>query len=80
MTDNTKAPITWEEINALRGSERTDALRRYHHWLKNARDEDKRIEHNKLNMIFRMKTKEGELILDGLEGKNRKKSIHNSKE
>ena len=45
-------PLNIYEIRKLRGTERAEALRIYHRWLKKQRKEDKRLEHNKNNRSY----------------------------
>jgi len=51
-------PFTIDEISHLRGFERREALREYHKWLNKQRKEDRRIEQNLQNRIYRFQNQE----------------------
>jgi len=51
-------PVRYDDIRKLKGEERDEALRRYHQWLKEQRKEDRRIEGNLQNKLWRFKNRE----------------------
>ncbi len=51
-------PITIEMVNRLKGFERSEAIRKYHEWLKRARYNDLRIQRNLDMKIFKFKNPE----------------------
>lgn len=57
MTNETLCPINIDEIRRLSPIEKAEALKKYHEWVRGARKQDRRLEHNKDVRKYNFKTR-----------------------